>query len=546
MNIVQEPLPGGQPLAEALIQHFNEVNRFYEYDPVNERSWADRLRWLDAGDHLRVDRKELVKRLREYNREHNPHEMVEGHLDLLEQPGTAVIVGGQQSGLFTGPLLVIYKAASIIKAAKEASRKLDRPVVPVFWIAGEDHDWDEVDHTYVLSPELQVARIRLEQEQHDKGRPVSWTQLDKESWNQAAKELQGLLPDTEFKESLIRLVRESAAASATLAECFAKLMGEWFGKYGLILLDSADPELRRLEAPVFEAMIARNDELEEAYIKTAEEMRQQGYPVQAEARENGANLFYVHEGERLLLYKQGGSFGDRKKRIRFSKDELLQELRLHPERFSNNVLTRPLMQDSLLPVLGTVLGAGETAYWGLTRDAFRVLGLQMPILLMRESFTLLEGTVQKHLNKYGLSWSDVSNRETFQMKRESWLASQDTLNLGDRFAEIKAAFTDMYDPLIEQLGNIQAGLIKLGNANREKIVDQIDYLQTKARDALEKSNEAGLRHFDRIELSLFPLGKPQERVYNVFYYLNRYGMDWIDGLLGIPYDETGKHRILYL
>lgn len=546
MNIVQEPLPGGQPLAEALIQHFNEVSRFYEYNPVSDHSWSDRLDWLDTGSDLKVDRRKLVEKLREYNRKHNPHEMVESHLDQLEQPGTAVIVGGQQSGLFTGPLLVIYKAVTIIKAAKEASRKLDRPVVPVFWIAGEDHDWDEVDHAYVLSPELQVTRIRLEQERHDKGRPVSWTALDQQAWDQAAKQLQELLPDTEFKEGLMRLFSEAAASSTTLTDCFAKLMGEWFGKYGLILLDSADPELRRLEIPVFEAMIERNDKLEEAYIKTASEMQRQGYPVQAEAREHGANLFYVHEGERLLLYKQDGSFGDRKNKVSFTKDELLRELRLHPERFSNNVLTRPLMQDALLPVLGTVLGAGETAYWGLTRDAFRELGLRMPILLMRESFTVFEGTLQKHLDKYGLTWADISNRETFQAKREAWLAGQDTLNVSGRFAEIKAAFTGMYEPLIEQLGGIQGGLIKLGNANRDKIMDQIEYLHGKAKDALEKSNEAGLRHFDRIELSLFPLGRPQERVYNVFYYLNRYGMDWIDGLLGIPYDVTGKHRVLYL
>ncbi|WP_435924926.1 bacillithiol biosynthesis cysteine-adding enzyme BshC [Paenibacillus sp. DYY-L-2] len=546
MNIVQEPLPGGQPLAEALIQHFNEVSRFYEYNPVSDHSWSDRLDWLDTGSDLKVDRRKLVEILREYNRKHNPHEMVEGHLDQLEQPGTAVIVGGQQSGLFTGPLLVIYKAVTIIKAAEEASRKLDRPVVPVFWIAGEDHDWDEVDHAYVLSPELQVTRIRLEQERHDKGRPVSWTALDQQAWDQAAKQLQELLPDTEFKEGLMRLFSEAAASSTTLTDCFAKLMGEWFGKYGLILLDSADPELRRLEIPVFEAMIERNDALEEAYIKTASEIQRQGYPVQAEAREHGANLFYVHEGERLLLYKQDGSFGDRKNKVSFTKDELLQELHLHPERFSNNVLTRPLMQDALLPVLGTVLGAGETAYWGLTRDAFRELGLRMPILLMRESFTVLEGTLQKHLDKYGLTWADISNRETFQAKREAWLAGQDTLNVSGRFAEIKAAFTGMYEPLIEQLGGIQGGLIKLGNANRDKIMDQIEYLHGKAKDALEKSNETGLRHFDRIELSLFPLGRPQERVYNVFYYLNRYGTDWIDGLLGIPYDVTGKHRVLYL
>ncbi|GIP51732.1 bacillithiol biosynthesis cysteine-adding enzyme BshC [Paenibacillus vini] len=545
MNIVQEPLKAGQPLAEALIQDFSKVSGLYEYNPAEEKSWSDRLAWLDQSDRLRVDRKELVNQLREYNLKHNPHDAVSGHLDQLERPGTAVIVGGQQSGLFTGPLLVIYKAITIIKAAKEASTKLNRPVVPVFWIAGEDHDWDEVNHTYVLSQDLQVTRIRIAQG-HDQRLPVSWTELDAEAWEQAAAELEQLLPQTEFKSGLMELYREAAASSSTLTDCFAKLMGSWFGKYGLILLDSADPGLRRLEIPVFEEMIARNDELEEAYRHAADDILQLGFSAQADAREHAANLFYIHEGERLLLFKQDGKFCDRKAKVALTKEELLEELRQHPDRFSNNVLTRPLMQDSLLPVLGAVLGSGEIAYWGLTRQAFRRLDLQMPILLPRESFTVLEGTLHKHMDKYALSWEDVADRDVFQAKREAWLAGQDALNLGERFGEIKSAFTGMYDPLIEQLGGIQNGLTKLGNANRDKIIDQIEYLYGKAKDALEKTNEAGLRHFDRIELSLFPMGKPQERVYNIFYYMNRYGEAWIDGLTGIPYDVTGTHRIIYL
>ncbi|WP_334071910.1 MULTISPECIES: bacillithiol biosynthesis cysteine-adding enzyme BshC [Paenibacillus] len=545
MNMVKEPLPTGQPLAEALIQDYARVSSFYEYNPKEERSWKERLEWLDQSESSRVGREELVSRLREYNRLHNPEDAVAKNLELLAQPGTAVIVGGQQSGLFTGPLLVIYKAVTIIKAAREASRKLGRSVVPVFWIAGEDHDWDEVNHAYVLSGSLEVSRVRIA-DGHEQGKPVSWTEMMPEAWDQAAAELEQLLPETEFRPGLMELFRTCSSSSSTLTECFAKLMGHWFGRYGLILLDSADPELRRLEAPVFEAMIERNDELEEAYMETSRALKERGFTLQADVREDGANLFYIHEGERLLLFKQDGKFNDRKGKVAFSREELIGELHAHPERFSNNVLTRPLMQDSLLPVLGTVLGAGEIAYWALTRSAFRKLGLQMPILLPRESFTVMEGTLQKHMEKYGLRWEDVADREALRSKREAWLAGQDSLNLEERFEEIKAAFTAMYNPLIEQLGTIQAGLVKLGGANRDKIVDQIDYLRGKTKDALEKSNEAGLRHFDRIELSLFPLGKPQERVYNIFYYLNRYGSDWIDGLTGIPYDVTGSHRIINL
>ncbi|GGF82834.1 bacillithiol biosynthesis cysteine-adding enzyme BshC [Paenibacillus aceti] len=545
MNIVQESLALNKPLSEAYLNDFSSVEQLYQYDAMAEASWRERLNWLQESEHLRIPRKQLVERLREYNRAHNPHEAVAASLDTLEKPGTVVIVGGQQSGLFSGPLLVIYKAVTIIKAAQQASQQLDHPVVPVFWIAGEDHDWDEVNHTYVLSPELSVTRVRIARETEQR-LPVSLNPIASEEWEQAISELEQLLPETEFRPGLMELLRQVTEGVASLSDAFAKLMGSWFGKYGLVLLDSADPVLRELEAPVFERMIDDNDRLGAAYRAAADLCQTLGYQMQADVAEDGANLFYIHDSERLLLFKHHGRFSDRKGKVSFTADELKAELKEHPERFSNNVLTRPLMQDSLLPVLGTVLGTGEIAYWALTGSAFKAFGLRMPLLLNRESFTVIEGTLHKHMDKYNLSWNDVSNPEVFGQKREAWLAEQDGLHLDDRFEQIKQTFTELYDPLIEQLGDIQAGLIKLGTANREKIVEQMEYLRGRAKDALSKANSAGLRHFDRIEFSLFPQHKPQERVYNVFYYLNRYGSSWIDNLLGIPYDITGKHRIIYL
>lgn len=546
MNVVQEQLSSAQPLAEVYVNQFSAVELLYESDPAQSASWSKRAAWLDESEHTRLGRADLATYLRGYNREFNPHPAVEQAISELEQPGAAVIVGGQQSGLFTGPLLVIYKALTVIKAAKKASAQLQRPVVPVFWIAGEDHDWDEVNHSYFLSPELQVRRIRIHRDAVDR-RPVSYTSVSPEEWERAVGELEQQLPDSEFKAQLLDMAHQlEGKGTSSLSEMFARLMGNLFGKYGLILLDSADPKLRQLEIPVFEAIIAQNDELEGAYFDTVRDMADLGYTPSAEVAENGANLFYVDDHERRLLFKQSGRYSDRKHKVSFSQEELLAELHKYPERFSNNVLTRPLMQDSVLPVLATVLGPGEISYWGLTRRAFRKLGLRMPLLLPRESFTVVEPTVQKYMNKYALKWNDVKEREGFRQKREAWLSAQDALQTDTRFDEVIGAFTDMYNPLIEQLSSIDNGLHKLGGINRDKIIEQINYLRGKTKDTLARNHDTGLRQFDRIELSLFPLSKPQERVYNIFYYLNRFGLDWIDGLMDISYDETGKHRIIYL
>lgn len=543
MRAIPEFLSANQPLAEALISDFAAVRHLYESDLRNDESWDARASWLDQTEHMRLDRTALVSCLREYNGNHNPHIAVSKSLDALEQPGTLVIVGGQQSGLFTGPLLVIYKAITIIKAAEQASERLNRPVVPVFWIAGEDHDFDEVNHTYVLSPELQMERIRIERND-GKRAPVSYTPIEADEWNQTIHELHSLLPDTEFKAELMDQLKVVASQSWTLTDGFAKLLGQWFGSYGLVLLDSADPNLRGIEASVFEKIIMKNDDLEQAYRSAADDIITMKYEPQADVVEGGANLFYIHEGERLLLFKHEGEYTDRKRRVSFSKDEIIELVRLYPERFSNNVLTRPLMQDSVLPVLGTVLGGGEISYWGLTRKAFETMGMKMPIIVPRMSFTIVDGTLQKHMAKYDLSFEDV--RDRLQLKRDEWLKAQDNLQLDKQFGDVKKSFQQLYNPIIEQLSTIQTGLVKLGNTNMDKILDQIDYLQKRAHEALETSNEAGLRHWDRLELTLFPNGKPQERVYNVFYYLNRYGLNWIDDLMGIGYDPLGQHRTIYL
>ncbi|GGA20782.1 bacillithiol biosynthesis cysteine-adding enzyme BshC [Paenibacillus physcomitrellae] len=541
MKIMDKPLSARQPLAAALTADFSSVAHLYQSDASKPANWQERLEWLDHNEDNRINRQNVVNVLRSYNKLHNSHPQVCDSLDRLEQKGTAVIVGGQQSGLFTGPLLVIYKAATVIQAARKAEAELGRPVVPVFWIAGEDHDWDEANHTYVLSTELKVTRIRMYRED-DLRTPVSYTTVQAGEWDRVLDELNELLPDTEFKPQLMADLRESV--SETLSLSFAKLLGKLFGQYGLILLDSADHELRKLEKDMFASIIREGDALTASYIDAARQIREMGLEEQAEVAEDGANLFYLQDQKRLLLFRSGDRYQDRSGRVSFTREELLEQIEQHPERFSNNVLTRPLMQDTLLPVLGFVLGDGEIAYWALLKKAFGVMNLQMPLLLPRMSLTVVEGTLQKYMDQYGLTFEEV--RDHFQDRKAAWLNQQDNVHVDERFDEVKEAFTRLYEPLIEQLGTIEKGLIRLGGANKERILAQMDFLQGKAKDALATANEATLRHWDRIYLSLMPQDKLQERVYNIFYYLNRYGTEFMDQLMEIPYETNACHKLILL
>lgn len=531
-----------QPISEDYVSQFAKVSGLYEYEPVPE-SWTPRAEWLDRSSQTRVERHRLAAALRQYNASIGNTPLAHEAIDALEDDRTLAVVGGQQAGLFTGQLLVLYKAITIIRTAREAEQHLGRRVVPIFWIAGEDHDFDEVNHIYSLSGQLQVQKLKIDHPNGSKT-AISRLPIDSAAWEDALRQLDESLMDTEFKPQLMAQLREITGASKTLSDSFARIMVQLFGRYGLVLLDSDAPPIRALEGDMFAKLIHRNDEIEHALFAAKRNIENLGYEAQAEVQPGCANLFYFHDDTRLLLYKSedGERYSDRRDRVSISKSELLELAHREPARFSNNVMTRPLMQDYLLPVLSVVLGPGEIAYWALTREAFRAFDMQMPIITSRYEYTLVDGTVQKHMTKYALTFDDVLNR--FEDKQQAWLNSQDNLHLDQRFAEVKSRFDDMYKPLIELIASVQPAVGKLGETNRLKILEQIEFLQGKANDAFRSRHDAALRQLERIRLSLMPLGKLQERVYNMYAYLNRYGDGWLHRLVDVS--PQSLHTIVYL
>lgn len=531
-----------QPLAEKYSCDFSAVEALFEHDPWEETAWDERLAWLEKRESFCADRESLVHALRQFNLTVGNSPEALKAIEDLRDARTAVVMGGQQAGLFTGPLLVIYKAITIIRKAKEASEKLGIRVVPVFWIAGEDHDFDEVNHIFYLSNELKVEKMKLP---HPTGMrtSVNHVPIDRNLWAEMLGQLSQSLPDSEFKPGLVEKIRQINERSATLVDSFAQLLAWLFGSHGLVLANSDDAELRRVETKMFRRLIAENERLNEVLLDGRRSVEKLGFVPQTEVNEEQANLFVYAGGERIALHRRGEGFSDKKGRAHFSRDELLQIAEEHPERLSNNVLSRPLMQEYLFPVLATVLGPSEIAYWGLLKQAFHRFGMRMPLIVPRMEFTLFEGTVQKQMDKFALSSHDVF--EHLQQKKKDWLRAQDTLDLPGRFADAKRQFADLYRPLLETVSGIHPGMGKLGETNMQKIVEQIEFLEHRALDAFQSRFDSALRQWERIRLSLLPLGKPQERVYNVLAYLNKYGDGWIRELLEAPLENNGVRHLVY-
>ncbi|MBM7565694.1 bacillithiol biosynthesis cysteine-adding enzyme BshC [Paenibacillus sacheonensis] len=536
-------LPFSQPIAEAYVKRSHPgIEALFGSHPAEEAHWHRRLNWLKAHADKRVASERLAEVLLAYNKRTNDHPSVLANIEAIRE-GAPVVVTGQQAGLWTGPLLVIHKAVTAIAAAKDASRMTGTEVVPVFWIAGEDHDWDEANHAFIRSGEATLARIAVP-------RPfgvrtsVSRTKLEQAKLTEALQRLSASLPDTAFKRELLETLEGFAVRCNDLSEWFALTMGWLFGKYGLVLMDSDDAGVRALEAPMFKRILLHNDELEAAYMRTAGVVRELGYALPADVSESCANVFLFEDEERVLLYKQDGDFRNRKETLRVPREELLRIAEQEPQRLSNNVLTRPLMQDYLLPVLGAVLGHGEIAYWTLTGEAFRCLGMEMPLIIPRMSYTLVEGTVEKHMAKYGLTFNDVAER--YEEHRAGWLKERDELDIEGRFDAARTQFETMYKPVMEMSASIGRGLEDLGAVNLRRIQDQISYLEKRTKEAHARRFDTALQQQDGVALALWPDNQPQERILNMADIWNRSGSAWLDKLLDAPYDRSGGHYLIYL
>ncbi len=554
MLVERIDLPQSHPVTEAYMNQSDPgVAELFGSHPVDAEAWRERMAWLDDSAEQRADRKQTAGVLRNYNERLGLTPAIEANLSALEQ-GASVIVGGQQAGLFTGPVMVIHKAISIIQAARWAEEATGKRVVPVFWIAGEDHDWAEANHAVIVRGDGGLHKIAVEREEYPRT-SVSRTKLTPGIWQAALQELAETLPDSAHKAALLDELEAAIRRSDTLSGQFAAMLACLFAEEGLVLMDADDPNLRRIEGPMFARLIESGQQLEEAYRENGARLEALGYPLQVESQPDCANLFVFRDerlqpgagrlaGERVLMYRRDGRYEDRKGTLIVERDKLLQLAAETPELLSNNVLTRPLMQDYVLPVLATVLGPGEIAYWAQTSYAFRALAMRMPIVLPRMSFTMLDEPLKKRMAAFDLTLDDVKSR--LDERKAAWLAQQGATDLDARFEAAEQGFAALYQPLLDELAERDGGLGALGQRNRERIIEQIRYLQRKTHEAHQLRHEADLRLFDYIAAWLQPDGKPQERVISWVSLWNRHGRHWLDNLMAIPYDRLGGHYLVHL
>ncbi|WDV07684.1 MULTISPECIES: bacillithiol biosynthesis cysteine-adding enzyme BshC [Lysinibacillus] len=514
------------------------IHQFFEYD-YNDQAFEDRAKHL--AQHAR-DQKELTAIIRQFMEPFGLSQKANEHLEQLEQ-GAMVVVGGQQAGILTGPLYSVHKAISVIALAKEQSVKLQQPVIPVFWIAGEDHDLEEINHTYTVHGEL--LKKRAYSERSRRKTMASATTLNKEAMTQLINTIVRDIGETEFTEALIKQLVDALNDSETFTDFFVCLMNQLFKEEGLLLIDAADFQFRQFESKYFAQIIQNNEEIARVVTEKEEELEQAGYGKPILATAEAANLFYVEDGERHLLERKNELFVNLAANIKFSQEELLDIAEKHPERLSNNVVTRPLMQEMALPVLAFVGGPGELAYWATLKNAFKVLDLQMPIFAPRLHITIVTRHVEQLLREHQLTVSDVWEGKALQLK-ERFIADVQDSEAKRQIHDMQQLLTEKYEELASYLEKQQLHLDKILEKNQENHAKQFDYLQQKIEQTVLSKHETTIRKFTTLQNELYPNDGFQERTYNPYQYFNEFGPMLITEMLKQNYSIGKHHYLLYL
>ncbi|AQQ53802.1 bacillithiol biosynthesis cysteine-adding enzyme BshC [Planococcus lenghuensis] len=538
MELFEPFIAPASGLMNDYIMHDRKLLKYFEYKPEIS---SLKNRYERTVSRHPADRPRLARIIGSYMERFGDSPAAREALEHFSE-GAPLVVTGQQAGLFTGPLYTVHKAISAIVLADKASAELDRIVVPLFWVAGEDHDIAEIAHVY-RQTDRRVDKMNFPHMEYGK-RSASAARLNKQKIGSHMEAYFKSLPETEHSKELFETIRQLFDRANTFTDFFSAFLHWLFKDSGLLFIDAADPALRAYEAEFFAVLIDRSAEIAEAVCSTEQTLRQDGYPTSLDANPESANLFLAVGSERMLLERDGDRFVCGNKI--YTKEELLQLLADNPELFSNNVVTRPLMQDMVFPVLSYIGGPGEIAYWAELKSAFEVMGLEMPVVMPRLNMTLVSRRVGFLLEKHSMEPAAAIGHNEAGNRREELLEAARETEAEQLLASLEQELTSRYEDVREKFSSVSKGLLPAVDKNLSIHLDQLTYLKRKLQEEVELQHDVQLSQFRTIEQELLPDGNPQERIYSPVPYLNQYGPDLIGDMLKMPFNYDRNHKIICL
>jgi bacillithiol biosynthesis cysteine-adding enzyme BshC len=534
MQIVESPtleteylpfssIPHTTRLFDDYLHNFDRVKRFYAQPPLREDWWANEIKKIQ---YPAERRKAVAAILERQNREFGAGEKTFSNIQRLRE-GAAAVVTGQQVGLFGGPMFCLLKALTAVAMAEKAG------AVPVFWLATEDHDLEEINTVNLPAGDhLQKFTVNVP---HQEGAPVGTIAFTDEI-TAAAAQVEANFGKSEISELLAASYRKGE----TFGTAFAKFYARIFSDLGIVFLNPLDAGLHRVAQPVFRAALEKPEEINQALLTRNHELEAAGYHAQVKVTPSHTLCFCFEDGARIPVRHQDGEFfiGERK----LASAELLQETEQCPEKFSANVLLRPLVQDYLLPTLCYIGGPSEIAYFAQIEVVYHKLASRVTPIVPRIFATLIEPRAAKLLDRYQLSLPDMFNAPEKTRELVAARALPDSiLKSFDSAAEhLEQALALLQGPL-EKLDRT---LVDAAENAGSKMRYQLQGVRDKAARAEARKNTEVLRHADELITALYPNKELQEREVGAAYFLLKYGRGVVEQIKSAARTGCGEHQVI--
>ena len=525
--LLAHQLPHTSKLFRDYTESFPKVESFYEHAPHLKAvaHYAKKLSF--PSERCR----QVAGILRAQNQLFGSGAETEKNLARLAD-GAVAVVTGQQVGLFGGPAFSFYKALTAIQAAHELSQK-GIAAVPVFWMATEDHDVDEVRHvTWFHDGELQNFELPKPAEE---AVPVGRIPLGKEI-DELVRRAQPLLGQT-FGD----LLHETYTSAATYSSAFAAMFARIFPEFGLILLDPLDERLHRVAAPVLRDALANRDELNDLLLRRGKDLERAGYEVQVKDASHSTLLFSLEDGKRQVITGTNGNFTSGA--LTMPRESWLRRVEASPEKFSPNALLRSVMQDFLLPTVAYFGGPAEIAYYAQSQVLYKNLLGRMPVLFPRADFTLVDPKAERILKKYHLKVEDVWAGS--QILRNRMYNSAIPKKLAREFDGALRQMEKSIHKLHKAISKVDPTIQGTISRAEKRICYQLEKLRHKTGAALDRYDKQIAQHEKFLENLLYPQKGLQSRDLCFLPFLGRWGTGGLHELqkLASP-KKPGRHLIV--
>lgn len=530
-------------------EKYSKVKKFI---PANFRSNDEIFAVIDRkiqnyNSNRYFDKNVLIEILKQQNVTFGGNEVTATNIELLTNDNTFAVVTGQQVGLYTGNLYTIYKTITAIKLAFELREKYKEcNFVPVFWLESEDHDLDESNHIHIINKSNDLLRIGFNPEIVDEedelkkksSAPVGGIKFDK-TINEFNDILKESLIDTEFKEKLIERISSFYTEGNNYKTAFAKMLNWIFREYGLVFIDPSDTDVKKLLTPIFEKELNTTPRLCEKIISISADIEKE-YDLQVKPKV--INLFYVHNGNRLLLEpRENERYALKNSKKRFEREELMNILFSNPENFSPNVVLRPICQDYLLPTIAYVAGPAEISYYAQLKPAYQHYDLTMPVIYPRVSVSVIENKIDKFLKNFELNFQEVFEHKVMINKIVSKLSE---VKIDDEISKMQDEFNSTFYNMKNVTGKIDKTLLNNIDGIRDKLFKNLEIFKSKLVNAQANRSEVTTNQIEKVTNNIYPNRNLQERVINISYFLNKYNDEFLIRLFNEIDINNFNHQII--